>query len=332
MVPPGTNIVVTVSKGKSINVTSYSGKSESEFKTYLSNNGLSAGSRSEQYHDSIASGSIISNDTGTKAQGSSINYVVSIGAYKGPNADLYQAGKAFSNLQNEINAANSKGAGWTLNKTDASQTSYEQGIITEACSISGKTITCKVSTGAYVTIPTFTSNPCGNVAKCSIDGLNYQVSTQSEYSDVPAGTVVSMNPAAGSSVAKGTTIQVVLSRGPQPTIACPPDATGNGNGDCTCTNTDYEYDKNSNSCKLAYVTTPNISLGILKGNTYDEAVTNVQNAYATVGLENNLNFIKVSKEESGGRTPGTILSIDPAPNTRIHISQTITVRIAEYEN
>ena len=97
-------------------------------------------------------------------------------------------------------------------------------------------------------------------------------------------------------------------------------------------NPDYEYDKNSNSCKLAYVTTPNISLGILKGNTYDEAVTNVQNAYATVGLQNNLNFVKVSKEESGGRTPGTILSIDPAPNTRIHISQTITVRIAEYEN
>ena len=321
MVPPGTNIVVTVSKGKSINVTSYSGKSESEFKTYLSNNGLSAGSRSEQYHDSIASGSIISNDTGTKAQGSSINYVVSIGAYKGPNADLYQAGKAFSNLQNEINAANSKGAGWTLNKQDASQTSYEQGIITEACSISGKTITCKVSTGAYVTVPTFTSNPCGNVAKCSIDGLNYQVSTQSEYSDVPAGTVVSMNPAAGSSVAKGTTIQVVLSRGPQPTIACPPDATGNGNGDCKCNDDNYVYDKNSNSCILTYGTTPTqIALdgASQAGSNLADKVARVKALFNNNGFNNiTVNYLTGTTDNPQNIDAYAYANVEPNTKTRL---------------
>ena len=63
----------------SVNVVSYAGKSESEFKTYLSNNGLTAGTRTEQSSDTVASGYIISNDTGSKSQGSSINYVVSIG-------------------------------------------------------------------------------------------------------------------------------------------------------------------------------------------------------------------------------------------------------------
>ncbi len=62
-----------------VNVVSYAGKSESEFKTYLSNNGLTVGTRTEQSSDTVASGYIISNDTGSKSQGSSINYVVSIG-------------------------------------------------------------------------------------------------------------------------------------------------------------------------------------------------------------------------------------------------------------
>ncbi|MCI5774592.1 MAG: PASTA domain-containing protein [Erysipelotrichaceae bacterium] len=327
MVPPGTNIVVTVSKGKNIDVANYSGKSENDFKNYLNNNGLVAGSRQEQYHDSIGSGNIISNDTGNKPQGSSINYIVSIGAYGGPNADLYQAGKAFSNLQNEINAANSKGAGWTLNKQDAGQTSYEQGIITEACSVSGKTITCKVSSGAYVKVPSFDTNPCGSVARCSIDGLNYEVSTQTEHSDIPQGQVVSMDPAAGSSVAKGTTIKVVLSRGPKPIQACPADASGPGNGDCKCNNEDYEYDANSNSCILTYVTTPNVGLGILSSDSYDGAVKNVTNTYSTVGLANNLNFIKVSPEEADGSSPGIVKSIDPKPGARVRVDQTITVKI-----
>ena len=62
-----------------VNVVSYAGKSESEFKTYLSNNGLTVGTRTEQSSDTVASGYIISNDTGSKSQGSSVNYVVSIG-------------------------------------------------------------------------------------------------------------------------------------------------------------------------------------------------------------------------------------------------------------
>ncbi len=62
-----------------VNVTSYAGKSESEFKTYLSNNDLTVGTRTEQSSDTVASGYIISNDTGSISKGSSINYVVSIG-------------------------------------------------------------------------------------------------------------------------------------------------------------------------------------------------------------------------------------------------------------
>lgn len=327
MVPPGTNIVVTISKGKSIDIVSYAGKSETDFKTYLSNNGMSAGSRSEQYNDSIAKGNIISNDTGTKAQGSSINYIVSLGAYGGPSSELYQAGKAFSNLQNEINAANSKGAGWTLNKTDVGQTSYEQGIITEACSVSGKTITCKVSSGAYVTVPSFTTNPCGNVAKCSIDGLNYEVSTQADYSDVEAGKVVSMSPAAGTSVAKGTTIKVVLSKGPKPIQACPADATGPGNGDCTCNNADYEYDSNNNVCVLTYGTTPSqisIDAANSAGQNLNDKVERVKSLFTNQGFNNiTVNYLTGTTDNPANTDSFAYTNIDL--NTKLRLDTQISL-------
>lgn len=65
---------------KTVNVVSYAGKTEDEFKKYLSNNNLKAGDRTTQNSDTYAAGIIISNVTGTKNEGSSINYVVSLGS------------------------------------------------------------------------------------------------------------------------------------------------------------------------------------------------------------------------------------------------------------
>jgi beta-lactam-binding protein with PASTA domain len=77
----GTTIKYKTSLGKDerINVTSYAGKTESEFLSFLQNNGLKAGSRTEASSSSIASGSIISNDTGYFNKGSSVDYKVSTG-------------------------------------------------------------------------------------------------------------------------------------------------------------------------------------------------------------------------------------------------------------
>ena len=72
-----------VSLGKqeitTINVGNYAGKNESELTSFLSQNGL-VGKKTEQYSDTVASGKIISNDTGSKKKGDTVNYVVSKGA------------------------------------------------------------------------------------------------------------------------------------------------------------------------------------------------------------------------------------------------------------
>lgn len=80
-----------------VNVVSYANKTETEFKTYLSNNGLVAGTRSEEYSDSIEVGKIISNKTGLFNPGASIDYVVSLGVKKAfiMRPVFYEAGSTY---------------------------------------------------------------------------------------------------------------------------------------------------------------------------------------------------------------------------------------------
>ena len=91
--PKGTEIV---------KVESYTGKTESSFLSYLSSLGLKAGNRSEAYSTAISKGSIISNDTGSKFQGDSIKYVVSLGPEPIKTAVL----NSFADLSNTFLATN----------------------------------------------------------------------------------------------------------------------------------------------------------------------------------------------------------------------------------
>ena len=85
---------------KTVNVVSYAGKSETDFKSYLSNSNLKAGTRTESYSDTVNSGLLISNDTGTKDEGSYINYVVSKGKEPEATASIMKASK-YQNYQVE---------------------------------------------------------------------------------------------------------------------------------------------------------------------------------------------------------------------------------------
>lgn len=96
----GETIHYTVSLGKKsesqttkVNVVSYAGKSEDEFKSYLTSNNLKVGTRSTSYSDTVASGLIISNDTGSKDEGSYINYTVSLGVKTEDTASIMLASK-----------------------------------------------------------------------------------------------------------------------------------------------------------------------------------------------------------------------------------------------
>jgi beta-lactam-binding protein with PASTA domain len=70
--------VVSAGPDPSVQVRNFAGESEETFLTFLKNNGLKAGIRSVQSSMTPA-GMIISNDSGTKKKGDTINYVVSSG-------------------------------------------------------------------------------------------------------------------------------------------------------------------------------------------------------------------------------------------------------------
>lgn len=145
----GEVIHYTLSLGKKedapkVNVISYAGKTESEFKTYLANNNLKVGSKTSEYSNTIASGLIISNDTGSIYEGASINYKISLGKDTRINVVNY-SGKAESELSSFI--ANN---GLIANRSEENSSSIEAGkIISNSTGLfeKGATITYKVSLG-----------------------------------------------------------------------------------------------------------------------------------------------------------------------------------------
>lgn len=73
------NYKVSLGKDTRVNVVSKAGTSVTDFSSYITGLGLKLGTKTTAYSDTYAVDTIISNDTGTKSQGSSINYVVSLG-------------------------------------------------------------------------------------------------------------------------------------------------------------------------------------------------------------------------------------------------------------
>lgn len=77
--------------GQTITVNSFAGKTAADLESFLASNGLK-GNRTEQYSSSVEAGKIISNDTGSKKKGDTINYVVSKGTE--PISESYLASLA----------------------------------------------------------------------------------------------------------------------------------------------------------------------------------------------------------------------------------------------
>lgn len=64
-----------------------------------------------------------------------------------------------------------------------------------------------------VTVPTLTTNPCGGTnTSCSLENLNYSIKFE-ESTTVSEGQIISISPAAGSSVDKNSTVTIKVSSG-----------------------------------------------------------------------------------------------------------------------
>ena len=129
---------------KTVNVVSYAGKTETEFKKYLSDNGLSVGSKTSEYSSTYAAGVIIKNDTGTKNVGSAINYTVSSGKDTRVNVADY-TNKSASELENFLSSNGLKGS----RSEDYSSTVAQGNIISNSTGLfnTGATVAYKVSLG-----------------------------------------------------------------------------------------------------------------------------------------------------------------------------------------
>lgn len=279
-VSPGTVITAEVAVGRTASVDVRQGMGEEDFKGYLSKTGMSPGIRSESYHDSVAAGAIITNDSGRFPAGSRINYTVSRGAYA-PDASLYSAGASYTALQSAISSANSLGAGWKVSATQTESDAYDAGQIIN-CSLSGKNISCSVSSGKVIAIPNV-SGMTPDAAKTALEGAGFKVTVQNiGYSnDYAANTVFAQDPAAGTKKSAGTTVTIRYSDGPEP---------------------------------VPMATLPNIPLSIYSDFSYSDNVANMTSLFNNAGFHN-LDIIPVpTGGDSGYSNQNGIQKIDPAPN------------------
>ena len=213
----GSTITITVSKGKQpvyVTIENHQGKPETTLLTWLQTKKLVAGTKTEMYSDTIASGSIISQSpaSGSVLEGTSISYVLSLGKYT-PEA----FSGTFAEAQIVINTANNKGAGgWTIVKgADQYDNSVPAGkLIPSKQSINGKQITVVASKGPSTTVGNYVGRDYLSVGSND----NYlSVKFIGEASDsIPAGQIIRQSIPAGTEVERGREITLTYSTGKKP--------------------------------------------------------------------------------------------------------------------
>ena len=289
---PGTTVNFQISKGKSITVENKAGVSEDEFKKYISGLGLSLGTRSTAYSDKAA-GTILENETGKKAAGSTVWYKVSLGQFSPAAGDFEN--KSVAEARKIIENANNSGAGWSFSEGASEFNDSVASGNTFGCSISGKTVTCKVSKGKGITVKNYVGGaaPC-STNSCSVDGVTIKQVYQSDYSDVPAGQVVDQSVGAGTVVSSGTEITLTLSKGPKP---------------------------------VTTAKVPNAPLTIYSGTSYEDCKAKIQNAFNNAGFSN-LTFIKITGEiDNPEGINGAVKSVSVELGAEIETSTEIVIEI-----
>lgn len=210
----GTTVYIEVAKVKSVAVASKAGSSYDDFKKYVEGLGMKVGAKTDRYNDTYNSGIIVSNDTGNKVPGTSINYVQSLGKYS-PAGSSFD-GKSTSDAQGIINTANNLGAGWTISFSTPEQNSSVDSGLTFGCIAGTKTITCKVSKGAPITVEDKKGTPESEfIDYIQKKGLVAK-KTGAEYSSSYDKGLIIANQT-GTNFNKNDTINYTVSLGPEPT-------------------------------------------------------------------------------------------------------------------
>ncbi len=205
----GTYVTVYVSKGADrIYMKSVELMTESEARAEIERLGLTVGSISRQYSDDISEGKVISQsvpaDTEVK-KGRAVNLIISKG--KDPARSSSKAAPSAADSQAEEAARQAAEA--------SRQAAEAQSRAAETTPVMGGT---REYTDDYVEVWEILWLPEEDVREQVMDMELRMGSVTREYSDeYPEGTVMKQKPKPGSMVKKGVKMNVVISRGPEPT-------------------------------------------------------------------------------------------------------------------
>lgn len=200
---------------KGVLVPDLKGKTPAEARTLLQERKLTLGAVTTQTDANVPKGQIVDQSPAANtpvSQGAVIAVVVSSGVPKVTVPDVTGIDEASATSQLEQ-------AGFKVTVVPEYSTSVDEGqvIRTEPAAgeelAQGSEVRLVVSRGQQtVTVPSVVGSSLSS-AKSELADAGLKVSTTQQYSDEPAGRVISQNPGQGIVVAAGTTVTLVVSKG-----------------------------------------------------------------------------------------------------------------------
>ena len=221
-VDKNTTIEVIVSSGPAmIDIPNVKGMSKSEAVKALEDAGFDA-STDYAYSDTVAEGKVISQTPGANSLGNKGDRV-SIVISQGPEIILVKVPNVLNYTQESAVAA-LKAAGLSVgtittsySDTVAKDCVISQSIPTDTQVVKETVVNLEVSLGEKPVTVTNVVGTGKDTAVAALQTLGLNVTVKEEYSSsVAAGTVISQSIAENTEVTKGTSIELVVSKGPEP--------------------------------------------------------------------------------------------------------------------
>lgn len=201
-----------------VEVPNVSNQTESSAISNLEEQGFNVNKTIEKNSDKIEEGKIISTDpkAGEKVEkGSQINLYISVGSKKITLEDY--TGKSYDTVKKTLNEQGFR----SVSSQEAYSDEQDKGMIISQNPLANQNVVAKDTDITFVVSkgpePVLLANLSGFTKKAAEDYAKtnqLEISSSEEYSDsVPEGQVISQKPSAGTSMAKGDNISVVISKG-----------------------------------------------------------------------------------------------------------------------
>ena len=202
-------------------------RTEAEARTILQDAGLVVGSVVEEDNPDVEAGRVIAQDPAADEvleEGAEVDLTISAGLPPVPVPDL----EGLPRLEAE---GRLETAGLVGDFQPQESSDVEEGDVISQdpgpgeMARPGSTVVVRISSGPpMVNVPSVVGLDQGNATNI-LSQAGFRPQVRQEQSDRPAGTVVTTEPAPGSSAPRGSPVVIVISSGPPPTTTAPPPTT-----------------------------------------------------------------------------------------------------------